>query len=146
MIFLTGNQLKILRNADNKSKKDIVNEFVEGTITEQNILDIENGLEFQTEGYLDYTEYYMKHFNVSFADDHFDYLIEEIIEDLGHFGNIKVYMFFRTLDVDRLPGMEFYCIEDYSTDGLDDDDIKENFTQIDLLYLLELMKYQIRII
>ena len=26
MIFLTGNQLKILRNADNKSKKDIVND------------------------------------------------------------------------------------------------------------------------
>ena len=66
MIFFTGNQLKNLRNVGNKSKKDIVNEFVEGTITEQNILDIENGLEFQTKGYLDYNQYYMKNSRVSF--------------------------------------------------------------------------------
>ena len=41
MIFLTGNQLKILRNADNKSKKDIVNEFVNETKAQNSISDLD---------------------------------------------------------------------------------------------------------
>lgn len=145
MLFFTGAQLKELRLADNKTAKYISSKFRSDVLTEQNIIDIENGMEFIANGYLEYNDYYMKHFNVSFSDKHFEYLYREILEDLEYFGNIKVFMFFREFETNRLPGIKFYYIEDYITDKLDDEDIKENFTEISLSHLLDLIEYQLKI-